>query len=177
MLYTRKGDDGTTTTFGESCRIPKHHPHIEALGALDELCSLIGICKSEYKFKNNEMVLVLEGVQNALFTIQAEVAGAQKHIRRTDVIAVEKSIADIERVIERPQSFVLPGATKTSALLDFARAVSRRTERDVLAIGKHVELGAESRRYLNRLSSLLYALARQEAQKAGVETPPSYLSE
>lgn len=174
MFYTGKGDHGTTRTFDSACRIPKTDPCFEALGYLDELNSLVGLCRAQMERGETESKDALKTIQNALFTIQAEVAGAPKYIRREDVVHAEEIIASLARNMEPPQGFVLPGNTPLSALIDYARAVSRRVERAVLRLPDEHRTGIETRRYLNRLSSLLYALARREAQKAGTEEGPSY---
>ncbi len=177
MLYTRKGDGGTTGLFGTKERMPKDHPLFEALGSVDELNSLIGLCGA-YVRECNDHALTLNGLdqaQEGLFLVQAELAGADKRISQAHVQVLEGLIGDIEERIERPKSFVVPGATMLSALFDYTRTVSRRTERSVLRAQNTKEISPEMRSYLNRLSSLFYALARYAAQTSGVtERPPTY---
>ncbi len=120
---------------------------------------------------------ILEEVQQNLFIVQAAIAGADKAIAQEKVDAVESIIDSIEKELSPISTFFLPGGTELSALLDYARAVSRRAERRVV---KYLEMGgvevnSELRSYLNRLSSLLYALVRIVNLKSGVkEIPPSY---
>ena len=114
-------------------------------------------------------------VQHNLFIVQAEIAGADKSLIKVRVDELECAINDIEALIANPHSFVLPGATELSAMLDYARAVSRRAERTVVAAHGVRPVSPTTAAYLNRLSSLLYALARYAATEAGVkECAPLY---
>ena len=116
-------------------------------------------------------------MQEALFIIQAEVAGAPKKIRKTKVTRVETLVNTIEGVIPPVVSFSIAGGTDLSAVLDVARTLSRRAERRVVGVheGGHRKISDSSRAYLNRLSSLLFALARLANASVGVaEENPSY---
>lgn len=176
MLYTRKGDSGTSGLFGTTDRLPKDSPIYEALGALDELNSLLGLCRA--RLVSYSLFKLQDSVQNSqesLFIIQAELAGAEKALPQKHVDMLEKAVDSIERHIEKPAAFVIPGATELSGLLDYARAVSRRTERAVVSISALRTLSPASLAYLNRLSSFLYALARYTAAEAKAkESSPSY---
>ena len=176
MLYTRKGDGGTSGSFGTKERRAKTDPLFEALGSLDEANSLLGICKSKVR-KVHKVYKILEQIQQDLFIIQAEVAGADKHITEEKVKWLEEKVDAIEKTLPPITTFFVSGATEAGAWLDYARAVARRTEREVLRslgeVGPH--LPDNTRAYLNRLSSLLYALARQENQRRGkMEQSPKY---
>jgi cob(I)alamin adenosyltransferase len=176
MLYTRKGDGGMSGLFGTKERLPKNSPVYDALGALDELNSLLGFCYAVSRREEFAMSLyiatLVRTIQQRLFIAQAEVAGAKKSITKAQVEELEDAIDWLEERIENPHAFVVPGATELSALFDYARAVSRRAER---AAGARSAVSAETRAYLNRLSSLLYALARYAAAGAGVkESSPAY---
>lgn len=182
MLYTRKGDKGDTYFFDSKNRFSKSGERAEALGALDELNSLLGVCKAksrEADIKVNEQALpeIIEGVQQNLFIIQAALAGADKTITQEKVDAAEKIIDGIEKELPEIKTFFLAGGTELSGLLDYARAVSRKAERRVvkyLEMGE-IEVAPEVRAYLNRLSSLLYALVRIVNFKSSAkETPPTY---
>lgn len=179
MLYTRKGDGGTTGLFGTKERMPKNHPVFDALGSVDELNSFVGFCRA-YARENHHsahgyFVDQLDLVQEALFIVQAELAGAEKHIIQAHVDSLEATIGEIEEAIEKPTSFVVPGATVLSALFDYARTVSRRTERAVVEVRGDDGSTKELRAYLNRLSSFFYALARYAAQIEKVkERIPTY---
>jgi cob(I)alamin adenosyltransferase len=181
MLYTGKGDDGSTYFYGSSERFGKDHPLAEALGSLDELNSLLGLCRSlgevrELRIKGRETFdNLLEEVQQNLFILQAELAGADKIIAEDKVEKMSDKINETEKLMPEIRTFFVAGTTKTSAMLDFARAVSRRTERRVIALPDQLKPGKHTLAYLNRLSSLLYALARLAAYKSGIkESAPSY---
>jgi cob(I)alamin adenosyltransferase len=177
MLYTRKGDQGTSGLFGTRDRFPKDSAVYEALGTVDELNSLLGLCRAKAAKKRDEIDLRLETrrVQECLFIVQAELAGAPKTILPQHVSALEYAIDHIESTIENPHSFVIPGETELSALFDYARTIARRAERAVIRAGPERAVSPESRAYLNRLSSFLYAAARHAAMRAGAkELSPSY---
>ena len=174
MLYTRKGDGGTTKTLHCDQRLSKSSAIAEALGAVDELNSLLGLVKVKYP---DQAELIL-GVQQNLFIVQAELAGAEgKTIILEKVLELEKIIDGIEKELPPIKSFFISGGTELAALIDWSRTVARRAERRVVKAKeeKLVEIGEFSLAYLNRLSSLLYALARLVNHKSGIkEEPPSY---
>ena len=185
MLYTRKGDGGQTGLFGCNQKISKSSAVAEALGSLDEINSLLGLVKSKSAAPEKE---ILNSIQQNLFIIQAELAGAPKTITEDKVKAVEKIVDDIEKILPPIKSFFVPGGgaregDELSAMFDYARTVSRRAERRAwlaeaeakAAGGEKSILGEFSFSYLNRLSSLLYALARLMNHKSGInEEVPSY---
>ncbi|OHA83540.1 MAG: ATP:cob(I)alamin adenosyltransferase [Candidatus Yonathbacteria bacterium RIFCSPLOWO2_01_FULL_47_33b] len=188
MLYTGKGDNGTTKTFG-CCdqRISKSSAVAEALGALDEVNSFLGVVKVNPR--SAEVVVpggpdtafslagVVDEVQQNLFIIQAEVAGADKHIEAAKVKGLEVMIDAIEAELPPITSFFVSGGTELAATLDFSRTLARRAERRVVGVADEgvTPVGKETLAYLNRLSSLLYALARQVNHKSGItEEPPTY---
>lgn len=177
MLYTRKGDDGTSGLIGTKKRFSKNSPVYDALGTLDELNSLLGVCHA-YSLDSKGRINIsseIRNIQENLFIIQSEVAGAPKTILSDHIKELEFAIERIESLIENPHAFVIAGATKLSALLDYARSVSRRAERRVLKICTKNKISLETRIYLNRLSSLLYVLARYSSKVADKrETSPSY---
>ena len=178
MLYTGKGDKGTTKTFGCNQRISKSSAVAEALGSLDEINSFMGLVRAKthgltFKIENQEIKfsdLSLE-VQQNLFIVQAEVAGATLFISKDKVTRVEQIVNDIEKILPPITSFFISGATETGALFDFARTVARRAERRVVAVKEEgkVTVSDDTLAYLNRLSSLLYALARLSSHVSGVE--------
>lgn len=183
MLYTGKGDDGTTKTFGRcDQRISKSSAVAEALGALDEVNSFLGVVKVRVDaagivFGDMPYAKILHTVQQNLFTIQAEVAGADKHIAEEKVREVEAIVNGIEAELPPIKTFFISGGTELAALLDVARTSARRAERRVVAAHEEgkTPVGKETLAYLNRLSSLLYAMARQANYKSGItEEPPSY---
>src|SRR3989338_2297202 len=173
MLYTRKGDKGTTKTFGCDQRISKSSAVAEALGTLDEANSFIGLCKA--KARKGKFVLgktkideILHGVQKNLFIAQAEVAGASMYIEEAKVKEVEEIVDAIEKELPPIKTFFIPGSSELSAMFDVARTVARRAERRVVGVvdsyakekNKKVDekepVSEFTLAYLNRLSSLLY---------------------
>jgi len=182
MLYTRKGDNGKTGTFGCSQKISKSSDITEALGSLDEANSYLGICRaqtenSKIKIQETEISKIIYKVQNNLFTIQAQVAGADKKISKNEVQFLEEIISNIEKMLPPIKTFLIPGENIISAQFDFARTLIRRAERRVVAVSEEnlAQIDPETLVYLNRLSSLLYAFARFSAQTSGsTETPPTY---
>jgi cob(I)alamin adenosyltransferase len=181
MYYTRTGDDGTTTICGCDQRLSKSSAIMEALGALDEATSTIGLCGAVA----GDMTLpdgtkacdVLRNVQEHLFTIQAQVAGADNVLSETTVVTLEEREEMIARTISLIRSFIIPGGSELSARVDVARTVARRAERRVVAVAEEAvaDIAPETLRYLNRLSSFLFVLARYvNVQEGVVEHAPKY---
>jgi cob(I)alamin adenosyltransferase len=180
-FYTRKGDKGDTYFFGSGERFSKSSERAEALGSIDEANSLIGVCRiklGDFQFliSGFKLAEILKQVQEDLFVVQAELAGADKKISQEKIDWLEKIIDFAEAELPEIKSFFLAGGSELSAVLDFARAISRKAERSVVSF--HEKTGGispETLAYLNRLSSLLYALARFANFKLGrEETSPSY---
>ena len=185
MLYTGKGDNGTTKIFGCDQRISKSSAVTEALGTLDETNSFLGIVKAKLAERNITLFSVgperagdiIQEMQENLFIIQAEVAGADKHIGEEKIREAEDLVLGIEKEIPTVTTFLISGVSIESAELDFARTLARQAERRVVAVAEEglVKISVETLAYLNRLSSLLYALARLSAHKSGIqENSPSY---
>jgi len=168
MLYTGKGDDGQTKIFNCDQRLSKSSLVAEALGSLDEINSFLGWCKVK---ASGKIAQQLATTQDNLFSVQAEVAGADKFVTASDVSELESWISEIEKGLPEIKTFIISGGSELSAMLDFARTIARRAERQVVAVfeAKDVMIKTETLAYLNRLSSFLYALARQVNQEAGVE--------
>ena len=146
MLYTRKGDGGTTCFFGCDQRFSKSSERAEALGAVDEINSLLGFCKVRAKGSNlkvNQPVVSLENilgqVQQDLFVVQAQLAGADKKISKEKIGYLEKIINGIEKEIPPIRNFIMSGGSELSALFDYSRAVARRIERRVLVLDEKIE--------------------------------------
>lgn len=181
-LYTKRGDDGTTGLFGSSGRISKTSNITEALGTLDELNAVIGVCRAKYDKKGIEILGrkasdILFDVQQHLFTIQAELAGADKHITQDKVDSLGDMTDAIEETLEPITSFLLPGASELSAFVDLARTVSRRAERAVIRAADEttIAIHSETLAYCNRLSSLMYAMVRTtNDQLEANESAPTY---
>lgn len=187
-LFTGKGDGGTTKTFGcDQQRISKSSELPEALGTLDELNSYLGLAKVKaVKLHDPKVPLgkrfrttssILADIQETLFIVQAEVAGAPKRVGKPKVTQSELVINTLEGLMPPITNFTVAGGTELSATLDVARTISRRAERRVIAVA---ELGLRkispnTKAYLNRLSSLLFALSRFANESAGIERQtPSY---
>ncbi len=186
MLYTRKGDSGTTSTFGCDQRISKSSAVAEALGALDEVNSYLGLCRADMRGrsalvvpngkKGKSVEAVVRDIQETLFIVQAETAGAKKHVSKTKVTALEAMTNGIEQVIPPIHSFSVSGGTYLSALFDVARTLARKAERRVVAVAERGDpIHKDTLTYLNRLSSLLFALARFANTCEGIaEESPTY---
>ena len=174
MLYTKKGDEGKTQIFGCDQKLSKSSAIVEALGNLDEINSFLGIIKSKIEGEEKK---VIHQIQENLFIIQAEVAGADKHIAEDKILEIEDLIGKIEKELPPIKTFFISGATEVSANFDFARTMVRRAERRVVAVADEglVKISSETLAYLNRLSSLFYAFARHLAYKSGIkEAAPDY---
>lgn len=184
MLFTGKGDGGTTKTFGCDQRISKSSAITEALGSLDEINSFLGLVK----MKSRDIILSKEGgdillfgtidrIQKDLFIVQAELAGADKTIVEEKVKWLEEMINGIEQTLPPVKTFFVSGGTELAAFCDVARAISRRAERRVVGVHEEgtAKVGAQTLAYLNRLSSTLYAFARAVNHTYGVkEEAPKY---
>ena len=194
MLFTGKGDGGTTKTFGCDQRISKSSAITEALGSLDEINSFLGFVKvkatgTAFPLASGNAVLsvVFDRIQQDLFIIQAELAGAPKTIAEEKVKWLEGMINDIEKALPPIKTFFVPGGTELGALCDVARTIARRAERRVVGVVEEARdvqpalepakevVGKFTLAYLNRLSSVLYATARMANHINGVvEESPKY---
>jgi cob(I)alamin adenosyltransferase len=184
-IYTRTGDDGTTGLFG-GARVSKASARVEAYGTLDEANAFIGRARTHLPSQGTsgerEIEQLLAMIQSELFVVGAELACAPgkedklgAHMRPIDGAAAER----LERAIDRAEeglspltSFVLPGGTEAAADLHVARCVVRRAERLLVSIAEQEKLRSEPIVYLNRLSDLLFTLARRANHLAGVEDVP-----
>lgn len=188
MLYTGKGDKGTTKLFNcpQGQRISKGEFVFEALGTLDELNSSIGYAKvlsrkhSDHIYIDGDSIdyeNILEVFQQNLFCIQAELGGSDIHATKDHIEYLEKIISIIDLELPPVKSFIVPGGTESGAYLDVCRTIARRAERDVIVLngsGKR-KIDDCSIAYLNRLSSALYALARFANYSSGMkENKPEY---
>lgn len=184
MFFTRKGDKGTTTTYGCDQKMSKSSAVAEALGSLDEINSYLGLAKVDSKNKGYKIPAItktfeqiVHEIQQNLFIVQAEVAGFSMHIDSQKVTDTEKLIEVIESELPPIKTFFISGGSELAALFDTARTIARRAERRVVAVSEEgkVKLGDHTLAYMNRLSSLLYALARYSNHVAGVsEEAPAY---
>jgi cob(I)alamin adenosyltransferase len=161
-IYTRGGDSGETS-LGDGSRVSKLDGRIAAFGTVDELNSLLGVVLAGEV--PGEIREVLDRVQNELFDVGADISvpfGIADRLRvaQTQIDALEADCDRFNADLPELKSFVLPGGSEAAARLHVARAVCRRAERDVLAAAEQVELNPLVSVYLNRLSDLLFVLAR-----------------
>ena len=175
-LYTGKGDLGETGMFGCDQRISKSSNITEALGSLDEINSFLGFCKLRSKIEDirvgeSAYSALLEDVQQKLFIIQAQIAGSDKKIDNGSISSMEEVIAAVEKQLPEIHSFFVSGGSELSAALDYARTIARRAERRVVAVFEEglIEVDSNTLKYLNRLSSLLYAMSRYANHVLGIE--------
>ena len=165
-LYTRSGDAGETG-LGDGTRVRKTHPRIVALGSIDELNAALGVAlATELSAPVRE---ALTGLQNELFDLGADVAVPLDDRRPPRLRITPDRVKEVERRIDAAtarleplSSFVLPGGTAAAAALHLARTICRRTEIDVLRLTEAETVNVQTAIYLNRLSDLLFALARLE---------------
>lgn len=188
ILYTGNGDSGTTTLFHcEQGRISKSSDIIEALGALDELNAYIGIIKVIAVRETIGIVInskkeilfsdILSDLQQTLFIIQAEIAGSPITVKKKDLTNIEGIISYISEVLPLITSFTISGGSILSAELDYARTLARKCERRIITIvgGKGIKIGKITLSYLNRLSSILFALSRYANYSLAIkEEHPKY---
>ncbi len=167
-IYTRAGDNGETTLFGGK-RVSKIDPRIHTGGGIDELNALLGVVSSFTKSKKIKNWIY--EIQNDLFIIQAYLAHAPKKLDTARTERLEKIIDGIEKKLSSLRTFILPGGNQSAALLHFARTVVRRAEREVIALAKNDVVHPEILRYLNRLSDLLFVMARLENKNVKEEKP------
>jgi cob(I)alamin adenosyltransferase len=169
-IYTKKGDDGTTSLWYGG-RVPKHHGRTDAYGTLDEACSQLGLARAFCGPGQEELARDVLRLQDDIFIAGAELATAPEAAKRLeDGISrtTEEMVAELERLIDRymaevelPPQFVIPGGNQLSAHLDVARTVIRRAERRISELNEAGELASETViHFVNRASDLVYAMAR-----------------
>lgn len=181
-IYTRTGDKGETGLFGGS-RVRKDAPRVEAYGCVDELNAALGLAAASLDPEMRELDAVLAEIQSSLFDLGAELAtppdraGTRltKNLKVTagaDVEHLEQLIDRFEAALEPLTGFILPGGSHAAAALHVARAVARRAERRVVTLGASEPVNPALLHYLNRLSDLLFVLARTANRLAGVADVP-----
>jgi cob(I)alamin adenosyltransferase len=178
LELTGSGDDGSTGLLGGG-RARKDDPRIEAYGTIDEASSAVGLAKS--LSPHPRVWAICDELQRGLYSIGAELAtnpAARTSFAHTTEQAVQRLdalIGELEQSVTMPEGFILPGATPASGALDLARAITRRAERRCVSLEREENgLGNQHvRRWLNRLSLLLFVLGRYEEQLAGSPAPPA----
>lgn len=175
-VTTGTGDEGYTDLLG-SVRIPKYHRRPEAFGAVDEASSALGLARAHAA--NPEVNGWIKAVQNDLYVLMAELATPPENYARvdfkigqSDVERLDALSADLKGRVEIGNKFIIPGDTVPGACLDLARSITRRAERQVARLYHDGDVtNAEALRYLNRLSDVLFILARYvDREGAGHES-------
>lgn len=165
-IYTRTGDDGTTG-LGDGSRTQKDSLRVEAYGTVDELNSAIGVMTAQ--IDDRDIASILLDVQHDLFDLGGELCmpGTEligdRHIDR-----LEKELDRLNADLPPLKDFILPGGSSAAAHAHLARTICRRSERRVIALARHEEVNEPAIRYLNRLSDLLFVIARAIARASGV---------
>ncbi len=163
-IYTRGGDKGVTS-LGDGARIVKHDPRVAAYGTVDEANATIGLARLHTRGKLDQ---ILARVQNDLFDLGADLCRpegggegrAPLRVSEAQVLRLEAEIDEINTRLEPLESFLLPGGSPAAAALHLARTVARRAEREITALAEAEAVNPQAVRYINRLSDLLFVLAR-----------------
>ncbi|ADV67328.1 cob(I)yrinic acid a,c-diamide adenosyltransferase [Deinococcus maricopensis] len=176
-LYTRTGDAGQTGLYGAD-RVSKAHPRVEAYGTVDEVNSVLGLVRAHLHAQGGDdaMDADLAYLQNALFDLGADLATRTESPYAKNVARIDADdVQHLEQLIDQYQAgapelkqFIHPGGTPASAALQVARAVARRAEREVIRLAHEEDVNAHAQVYLNRLSDLLFIMARAANARAGI---------
>lgn len=169
-IYTRNGDGGKTRLANGEL-VHKTHPRVEALGDIDELNSLIGVVESNMA-PDDEVSPILRQIQNDLFDLGGEIAVADPNYAAMEASMIERLETVLDHynsVLPTLKEFILPGGTPEAARTHLARSVCRRSERRLVQLAQHADINPQAIIYLNRLSDLLFVLARVLARRNGKE--------
>jgi len=162
---TRTGDDGSTG-LGDGTRVDKDAPRIEAIGAVDELNSLIGLLLSDTL--PDAITAALTAVQHTLFDIGGELSIPGRHTLKADEVTALEAVLERQNADLPPlKEFILPGGSRAAATCHLARTVCRRAERRVIHLAQTGDINPATMRYLNRLSDMLFVMARVLNRAAG----------
>jgi cob(I)alamin adenosyltransferase len=177
-IYTKQGDAGETALYGGQ-RARKDAPRVDAYGQVDELNAAVGLARALLDQADGEVEAILAGLQNDLFVLGAELATPAGVENKASVPIAAADVARLEEIIDRLQEtlapqkhFVLPGGTAPAAALHLARTVCRRAERASVALAKSEPVSPSALIYLNRLSDLLFVLARTCNARSGTPDVP-----
>ncbi|MGD9898064.1 MAG: cob(I)yrinic acid a,c-diamide adenosyltransferase [Calditrichaceae bacterium] len=173
-IYTGYGDEGNTALFGGDV-VQKDHPRVELYGTLDELNSIIGLLRSKNSHSGIDELLFR--IQYELFVFSAEIATPDEKARKKfsrqiaqeHVNALEDAIDFYEADLEPLKNFILPGGSEAAAIAHLARTVCRRAERIFVKLRNEADLRKQMLIYLNRLSDLLFIIARFENKHHGTD--------
>jgi cob(I)alamin adenosyltransferase len=173
-IYTKTGDNGETGLFGGE-RVSKDSLRLNAYGTLDELNAFIGLTITEVK--NSKVKKVLVDLQNKLFVVGSDLAAPEneknkklKIVRTPDtyIEETEKLIDEFDSQLDELKNFILPGGSKSAALLHICRTISRRTEREIVALKNAVSIGDNIFIFINRISDLFFVLSRFENKYSNI---------
>ena len=158
QIATRTGDDGSTG-LGDGSRVPKSHLRIAAMGDVDELNSSLGVLLAEPLPDEVRELLVV--IQHELFNLGGELSIPGYELLKTDaVLRLDEALAHYNAALPRLKEFILPAGTRSAALAHVSRTIARRAERAVVALAAQEAVHTPPRQYLNRLSDLMFVLAR-----------------
>lgn len=172
-IYTKTGDKGTTSLFDKT-RVSKDDPRVGAYGDVDELNAMLGICLSDLNEKDVRELLI--EIQRDLFALGAQLANPSHKKQRNKTSFTEEKIRHLEDSIDKFEAelkpvkdFMLPGGNSSSARLHFARTICRRAERKIVSLMKNENVDNVFLVYMNRLSDLLFVLARVMNKRGSVK--------
>ena len=158
QIATRTGDDGTTG-LGDGTRVAKSHLRVQAMGDVDELNSTLGLLLAEPLPGDVRELLVV--IQHELFNLGGELSIPGFELLKDDAVArLDEALAHYNATLPRLKEFILPAGTRSAAVAHVARTIARRAERALVALGESETVRDAPRQYLNRLSDLLFVLAR-----------------
>ena len=165
-LYTKTGDDGTTG-LGDGSRTTKDSARIEAVGTIDELNSWIGLLLAELP-ADEPLIEPLTEIQHRLFDLGGELAVPGFQLIQSQMVSDLEVLCDqLNEELPPLKEFILPGGSTSAGLCHMARAVARRAERVIVTLSKDESIGTDLKRYINRLSDVLFVMARQLARRDG----------
>lgn len=169
-IYTKTGDDGTTGLQGGK-RVSKSDLRIIAYGSVDEINSCLGVALAQNL--DSDITELLMRVQNELFVAGSDLSdpnltNTKNRVTDTMIENLEKNIDKFEQELNPLTNFILPGGHKTAAYLHLARTVTRRAETQIVLLSKQEQINVNCQKYLNRLSDLLFVLARIANKRSGV---------
>jgi cob(I)alamin adenosyltransferase len=177
-VYTKSGDAGETSLV-DGTRVSKADLRVAAYGDVDELNSLLGVARTG--LADVELDQELGKIQNELFIVGADLASPLTiqvpRVEETHIAEMEELIDLLLEELEPLREFILPGGTQHGATLHLARTVARRAERSVVALAAQSEINQHAIKYLNRLSDLLFVMARVANKRAGVTEQSANFSE
>lgn len=173
FIYTRTGDNGTTSLVG-GVRVPKTHERLEAYGTVDELNSCLGLLQTYLSDEADKKIITR--VQNKLFSVGSYLATDQtqtdlrmeSRIEEEDIELLESAIDVIDNELPRLTAFIIPGGSRGAAVGHICRTVCRRAERRILALSENCEMDTRVIAFMNRLSDYLFILARKLNHLTGV---------